>query len=48
MLTSWPILQEFPLINRDFEDGGRINRILVGNCLEGKVFLRGGTRSVSL
>ncbi len=34
--------QYLPLSTNDFEDRGRINRILAGNCLEGQDFFFGG------
>jgi hypothetical protein len=43
-LTCWlagPFCRYLPLSTNDFEDGGRINRILAGNRLEGQGFFGG-------
>ncbi len=50
-LTCWlagPFYQYLPLSNNDFEDGGRINRILVGNVVLGDRIVLGGTGSAFL
>ncbi len=44
-LTFWltgPFCWNLPLSTNDLEDGSRINRILVGNCLEGQDLFWGG------
>jgi hypothetical protein len=41
-LLADPFCQNLHLSTNDFEDGGRINGILVGNCLGGQDFFGGG------